>query len=50
MEAYIYDALRTVRGKGNRKGALIGITPTELATQTLIALREKNDIFYLSSV
>ena len=44
MEAYIYDALRTVRGKGNRKGALIGITPTELATQTLTALREKHDL------
>lgn len=44
MEAYIYDAIRTVRGKGNRKGALIGITPTELATQTLTALREKHDL------
>lgn len=44
MEAYIYDAIRTVRGKGNRKGALIGITPTDLATQTLSALREKHDL------
>ncbi len=44
MEAFIYDAIRTVRGKGNRKGALIGVTPTELATQTLIALREKHDL------
>ena len=44
MEAYIYDAIRTVRGKGNRKGAMIGITPTELATQTMIALREKHDL------
>jgi len=42
MEAYIYDALRTVRGKGNKKGALIGITATDLASQILIALREKH--------
>lgn len=43
MDAYIYDALRTVRGKGNRKGALIGNTATDLAAQVLIALREKHD-------
>jgi len=43
MEAYIYDALRTVRGKGNKKGALIGITPTQLVTSLLIELREKHD-------
>jgi len=44
MEAYIYDAIRTVRGKGNKKGALMGIIPTELATQTLIALQEKHNL------
>ena len=44
MEAYIYDALRTVRGKGNKKGALIGVTPTELARQTLVALQEKHQL------
>ncbi len=44
MEAYIYDAIRTVRGKGNKKGALMGITPTELATQTLVALQNKHDL------
>lgn len=44
MEAYIYDAIRTVRGKGNKKGALMGITPTDLASQALIALRQKNDL------
>lgn len=43
MEAYIYDALRTVRGKGNKKGALMGITPTYLVTGLLKALREKHD-------
>lgn len=44
MEAYIYDAIRTVRGKGNKKGALIGVTPTELATGILKDLREKHDL------
>ncbi|MGB0839130.1 MAG: acetyl-CoA C-acetyltransferase [Chitinophagales bacterium] len=44
MEAYIFDAMRTVRGKGNRKGAMIGITPVSLATQVLSALRSKHDL------
>ncbi len=44
MEAYIYDAIRTVRGKGNKKGALMGVTPTELASQALIGLKEKNNL------
>ncbi|MEL6867437.1 MAG: acetyl-CoA C-acyltransferase, partial [Bacteroidota bacterium] len=44
MDAYIYDAIRTVRGKGNKKGALIGNTATDLAAQVLIALKEKHDL------
>ena len=44
MEAYIYDAVRTVRGKGNKKGALNGVTPTELSRQVLVALKERNDL------
>ena len=44
MEAYIYDAVRTVRGKGNNKGALLGITPTELVKQTMINLKEKHNM------
>lgn len=44
MEAYIYDAIRTVRGKGNKKGALMGTTPTELTTQTLKTLKEKHNL------
>lgn len=43
-EAYIYDAVRTTRGRGNKKGALIGITPTQLATQCLKELRAKHDL------
>ena len=42
MEAYIYDAVRSVRGKGNKKGALNGVTPTELSRQVLVALNERN--------
>ena len=44
MEAYIYDAVRTVRGKGNNKGALLGITPTELVKQTMVHLKDKHNI------
>lgn len=44
MEAYIYDAIRTVRGKGNKKGALIGNTPTYLAATLLKELREKHNL------
>ncbi len=43
MEAYIYDTVRTVRGKGNKKGALVGVTPTELATQCLQELSSKHE-------
>ncbi len=44
MEAYIYDAVRTVRGKGNKKGSLNSVTPAELATQVLKSLKERNDL------
>ena len=44
MEAYIYDALRTVRGRGNKKGALMSITPVELSRQVLVALKEQNNL------
>ncbi|MEL6589805.1 MAG: acetyl-CoA C-acetyltransferase [Bacteroidota bacterium] len=44
MDAFIYDAIRTVRGKGNKKGALMGITPTELATQVMVELKDRHDL------
>lgn len=44
MEAYIYDAVRTVRGKGNKKGALMGTTPVELMRQVLENIKQKNDL------
>lgn len=41
MEAFIYDTIRTVRGRGNSKGTLVGVTPVELVAQVLGALRDK---------
>ncbi|MEX0299157.1 MAG: acetyl-CoA C-acetyltransferase [Kordiimonas sp.] len=43
-EAYIFDAVRTPRGKGRKDGALHEITPIQLASQTLEAVRDRNDI------
>lgn len=42
QKAYIYDALRTVRGKGNKKGALLTVTPVQLVVQLLEALQNKH--------
>ena len=42
MEAFIYDTIRTVRGKGNKKGALNTVTPTHLVTLCLKALKDKH--------
>ncbi|MBL4837531.1 MAG: acetyl-CoA C-acetyltransferase [Kordiimonadaceae bacterium] len=43
-EAYIFDAVRTPRGKGRKDGSLHEITPVQLATQTLEALRDRNNL------
>ena len=42
MEAYIYDALRTPRGRGNKKGALVGVTATQLVVEVMNALKERH--------
>ncbi len=44
MEAYIYDALRTPRGRGNRKGALIGTTATQLAVSVMQEIQQRHDL------
>lgn len=44
MHALIYDHVRTARGKGRADGALHEITPVQLATQVLGAVRERNDL------
>jgi acetyl-CoA C-acetyltransferase len=43
-EAYIYDAVRTPRGKGKSNGTLHEVTALQLATQTLKALRDRNNL------
>jgi acetyl-CoA C-acetyltransferase len=41
-EAYVYDAIRTPRGKGKKTGALHGVKPVTLVTQLLDAIRERH--------
>ena len=41
-DAFIYDHVRTPRGRGKSDGALHEITPVQLAAQALAALRERN--------
>jgi acetyl-CoA C-acetyltransferase len=43
-EAYIYDAVRTPRGKGKKDGSLHEITALSLSVQVLNALKERNDL------
>ena len=43
-EAYIFDAVRTPRGKGRSSGALHGTTPISLAITALQALRDRNTL------
>ena len=44
MEAFIYDSVRTPRGKGKKDGSLHGVTPLELAATPLRALRDRNGL------
>jgi acetyl-CoA C-acetyltransferase len=43
-QAYIYDAVRTPRGKGKKDGSLHEITGLSLASQQLQALRDRNGL------
>jgi acetyl-CoA C-acetyltransferase len=43
-EAYIYDALRTPRGKGRKDGALHEVTSVRLSALTLNAVKERNNL------
>ena len=42
--AYIYDTVRTPRGKGKKDGSLHQATPVWLLRQLLIAMRERNHL------
>lgn len=41
-EAFIFDHLRTPRGKGRPDGALHSVSPVDLLAQVLVQLRERN--------
>ncbi len=41
-EAYIYDAVRTPRGRGKASGSLHSVTPMQLAVTALAAIRDRN--------
>ncbi len=43
-EAYIFDAVRTPRGKGKKDGALHSVKPVDLVAGLLRALRERNQL------
>jgi acetyl-CoA C-acetyltransferase len=43
-DAYIYDAIRTPRGKGRRDGALHEVTAARLSAVMLNALKARNDL------
>jgi len=43
-EAYIFDAVRTPRGRGKKDGSLHSVKPVTLVTQILEALRQRNSL------
>jgi acetyl-CoA C-acetyltransferase len=43
-DAYIYDAVRTPRGKGRKDGSLHEVTSLRLSAQTLNAMKERNNL------
>jgi acetyl-CoA C-acetyltransferase len=43
-EAYIYDAIRTPRGKGRKDGSLHEVTSLRLSAHTLNALKDRNNL------
>ena len=43
-DAWIFDAVRTPRGKGKPDGALHGVKPVDLAAGLLRSLQARNDL------
>ncbi len=43
-DCFIYDAVRTPRGRGKKDGSLHEVTALELATQALQAIRDRNGL------
>jgi acetyl-CoA C-acetyltransferase len=44
METYLFDHVRTPRGRGKPDGSLHEVTPVWLASRPLVALRERNGL------
>ena len=44
VDAYIYDHIRTPRGRGRSDGSLHEVTPISLTTQVLEAVRDRNEL------
>ena len=43
-DCYIYDAIRTPRGKGKKSGSLNEVPPVQLATTVLQAIEKRNNL------
>jgi acetyl-CoA C-acetyltransferase len=43
-EAYLFDAVRTPRGRGKETGSLYTVRPIDLLAQSLVALRDRNNL------
>lgn len=43
-DAYIYDHVRSPRGRGRPNGSLHEVTPVDLASQVLASLRDRNEL------
>ena len=43
-DAFIFDAVRSPRGRGKPDGGLHEVTPVNLVSQVLAALRDRNDL------
>ena len=43
-DAYIYDHVRSPRGRGKSSGSLHEVTPVDLAAQVLGSLRDRNEL------
>src|SRR5262245_64555106 len=43
-DAFIYDAVRSPRGRGKADGSLHEVTALNLATQTLAAVKDRNKL------
>ena len=43
-DAYLFDAVRTPRGRGKSSGSLYTVRPVDLLAQSLVALRDRNEL------